>query len=657
MSSLLRSDEGARALRPRAGIAAAIGGVLLLACAVQLYRLQVLLGGVYEERSRANFIKELVVPADRGSILDRRGRVLVDNRASFEVLLTPAFCQPCGEVIRRLAKYLSLPPEEVARVRAAARAASGLERFRGFKVKVDIGRDELDLILAHKERLAGVDVEGVPHRNYKVSPDFSHVVGYLSEATPGELKRHPRWRRGDYVGRRGLEQEFERWLRGTDGRQRVVVDARGDRLGESADRAFIPKGRRFVAPVAGDNLVLSIDQRLQQTAERHFPGRAGAVVAVEVETGFLLAVVSRPGYDPNQLTGRISRAELQAISADPLQPLIFKVDQQQYHPGSTMKPIVALAGLEEGVLHPGTRVTCRGGLRFGGRFWRCWRKQGHGTLDLRNAIIHSCDTYFYTAGARLGLDRIARWGLLLGLGAPTGLGLGPEAPGVMPTEDWYRRHVPGGYVPGAALNAAIGQGAVNVTPLQLAMAYAAIANGGTLYRPQIVRRIERPDGSVVKAFGPVAVRQIGADPSTIAFLHDALAGVVNTPGGTAWRSRLPDVVMAGKTGTAQVVAMGKTVKHEEELSYWQRDHAWFASFAPAGDPQIAVVVLNEHGGEGAQGSAPTAAAVIEKYFQLQREDQGRGVEVPGAPAVDGGRPRARPVSLGQGEVGGAAPAP
>ncbi len=616
--TLGRSSTG-RDLKRRAlwlGLAM-MSGLLLLT--VRLYRLQVIQGDEYAAKSVSNFVKEIRIRADRGNIKDRRGEVLVDSRPSFDVFVTPAFCEHCNEeVLPRLAAWLRWDEANRTRVEALLQAAKKSAPFQSVPVQLDLTRDELDTLAAHKTELPGVDWPAVPHRHYRAGSVLSHVVGYMNEISQEELERAPAgsaYALGDFVGRRGVERYFERELRGTDGARREVVNARGETIQELSDLLV---GRTPVQPRPGDTVVLSLDMRLQAEAERAFPGVAGAVVAMDARTGFILAVVSRPGFDPNLLTGRVTAAQMAELARDPLQPMIFRPTQQHYSPGSTFKVVTALAALHNHVLTATSTVGCTGGYSLGARRWRCMGE--HGFMDVHNALQHSCDTFFYRLGDLLGLDPIAEMGRALGLGAPTGVGVVAEVPGIMPDSAYHDRVTPGGYTKGLALNSAIGQGDVNVTPLQLAVLYAALANGGQVFRPQLVRRIESPDGRTLREFQPEVVRDVPLEPEHQRLLLDALAAVVNEPGGTAYRSRLADIRFAGKTGTAQVATLGKVRLKESAMTFMQRDHAWFAAIAPVEEPELVVVVLNEHGGHGASDAAPTAAAIIEKFFELKRAD-------------------------------------
>jgi len=648
--------------RPHAQWAALVVAATFLVILGRLYQLQILRGDEYKGRADENFVKELRVPADRGLILDRNGRILVDERPSYDVTLTPWFCgKQCGEVLARLGAVLSLSPEEAQRAEERLQGARGLTRFRPFTVKVDIGRDELDVVEASRVPgggLPGVDVIPAPHRNYRHGTSSAHLFGYMNEVGAEELERvnaelpdeDQPYQPGDYIGRRGLERRFEKELRGVDGRRRVAVDARGNAKGEEVERELIPEAQRFLASSPGDNLVLSLDWRLQEFAEKTFPGTAGVVLAMDARTGFLLALVSRPAPDPNKLSGRITRQELAAIHSDPLQPELFRAIQQHYFPGSTFKVVTAVAALEEGLFRPGATIYCPGHFMLGRYRWRCDKESGHGSVDLEHALGASCDVFFYTLGEKLGADRIARWGGGLGLGRPTGFDVGGETPGVLPDAAWHDRHVPGGYQRGMAVNIAIGQGDVRVTPMQQLVLYAALATG-TVWRPQAVLRVEDEKGELLREFAPDARGKLPMKPETREAVLEGLAAAVNKPFGTAYGTRLKDlgVEMVGKTGTAQVVKLGARRLKAHQVAYFERDHAWFAAFAPRQDPEIVVVVLNEHSGFGASNAAPTAAAVVRKWLELRAQDAAgrRGTAGPGEPPP--APPAAAPPARGKGK--------
>jgi penicillin-binding protein 2 len=629
---LIRRDaEDIREIRPRAAFGALVCICALLVIVVRLYQLQILRGDDYTLQASANFRKSLPVPADRGLIKDRRGRALVENRPSFDVFMTPAFCKgkDRDEVIARLKEYLKLTPEDVERIKADYQKSwlnkDKLDRFRPFLVDLDIERDLVDVLESHKTEMSCIDLRPQPHRVYRAHASLGHVLGYMSEVTPDEMDEHSEYRHGQTIGRRGLERRWERELRGSDGKEVFAVDAKGRELDKDTRESLIPESERLVGATPGNNIVLSIDERLQEAADAAFPGRAGAVVVMEAKTGFILAMVSRPSFDPNKMSGRISRNELALVNNDPLKPMLNRVMNENYHPGSTFKVVTSLAGLESGVIGPGNTIFCNGGYTMGNHRWRCDKPDGHGALNIEKALQFSCDVFYYAVGDKAGLDALSIMAHRLGFGQPTGLDLGREITGIIPDSKSITPEA--GSARAQAINAAIGQGEVNVTPLQQAVAYAAIANGGNVFKPQIIRRIEAPDGRVLRTFQPELDLangnggKLGVKESSLAAVRAGLVAVVNEPGGTAYRTRLQDIKLAGKTGTAQVMKLGQKQKLDPTTQeFLSRDHAWFASFAPADDPEIVVVVLNEHGGWGAEAAAPAAARVTYSYFRLKKEE-------------------------------------
>ncbi len=600
-----------------------VAGLLVLS--INLYRLMVVRYEEFNALSVDNQFKDVRLRAPRGLIRDRRGEVLVDARPSLDIFITPAFCQKCAvEVLPRIAEVLQWDEEQRLKVEAMVKAAHGPQRYQPLIAAVDISRDEFDQLLAKQFLLPGVDLEPVPHRSYRAGPTLAHILGYMNEITQDEITKlngmveRPPYALGDYIGRRGVERSFEHAIRGNDGWVKHVVNARGEVMRDV--RGNILRGGQSEAPTPGKNVVLSLDARLQAEAERAFPGTAGAVIAMETKTGFIRAMVSRPAFDPNEMTGRVSPKRLAQLNQDPLQPMVFRAGAEHYHPGSTFKVVTLMAALQSGVMTPTSTVNCSGGYTLGSRRWRCHNERGHGTVDARRALQVSCDTYFYRSADLMGIDPIATMGKLFGLGAVANLGVAAEVPGVMPDSTYHQKFTPGGYTKGMALNTAIGQGDVNVTPLQLAILYSAVANKGHVFQPQIVARIESAEGRVLEAFAPKQVREIPMTDEQHRLIVDALVAVVNEPGGTAFRTRSADYTIAGKTGTAQVAKLGTVRLKKEQMDYFERDHAWFAAFAPAEDPELTVIVLNEHGGHGGSDAAPTAAAVFTKYFELKKAD-------------------------------------
>jgi penicillin-binding protein 2 len=473
----------------------------------------------------------------------------------------------------------------------------------------DISRDDLGRLETHKSELDGVSIVARAHRNYLHNNLAAHVLGYLNEVTAEELERDKGsiYQPGDLIGRFGVERMYEDQLRGVPGKVKVVVDAKGRRK-SAAEMDELLEGERRIEPQPGHNLILTIDIEVQRLVERALRRYASAAaVVLEVNTGRVLASASKPSFDPNSLTGRISREEYKRLMEDPYRPLLDKVYREHYFPGSTYKVIPAITALSEGLVDPEERVECIGWHSFGRRTFRC--SHAHDKTDIEKAIVESCNVYFYTLAERVGMDRMAHYAHLFGLGAPTGLGLNGEVSGFIPTKAWYaRRKQP--FRIGFTLNAAIGQGNTKATPIQIANLYATIANGGTLYLPQIVERIETNEKTTVLTFRPRVRRRIKIDPETLALIRRSLKGVVNNEGGTAYDARLEGISVSGKTGTAQVsrrIKKGKTI--------WLADHSWFAAYAPSERPVIAVAVLVEHGGRAARVAAPVAMEIIRGYFR------------------------------------------
>jgi penicillin-binding protein 2 len=445
----------------------------------------------------------------------------------------------------------------------------------------------------------------------------------MNEVSGEELrgKKDEGYHAGDLVGRTGIERQWEGYLRGRAGFEKIVVDRRG--LPKTDIRDLI-EGPVKQPAVPGNNVFLTIDVDVQRIAERALRAHnAAAAVVMDVDTGRLLALVSKPGFDPNEMSGHLSAEAEQRILSDRFRPLRDKTLNETYYPGSTFKPVSALAALEDKLITPDDKTKCKGSYELGRRRFKCTKT--HLTVALYDAIVQSCNVYFYEIGARPGMmDRLAKYGADMGLGAPTGLGLNGEEGGFMPTEAWYReqkRDNPKaeGFQVGHALNAVIGQGSTRVTLLQMVTLYTAIANGGKLWLPQIVERIESPDQQVLEEFAPRVRRELSVSPDNLAILRQGLVGVVNESKGTAYKVRPHDIQVAGKTGTAQVRRIAR--RGEAISSYEQNDHAWFVGFAPAGRPRIAFAVLIEHGGHGGEVAAPVAMEIVHGYFETVAPDQ------------------------------------
>ena len=592
------------ALRRRIALCSAVVvlGVLLLA--LRLWDLQVIRGEQMAALSENNRIRLRRVPATRGRVVDRNGKVLIDSQASFDAVIVPEDAHDLPAAVEMLAQFLH---QSAGETHATLDRAAGRPPFQEVLVKRNLDFDQVAALETHQLELPGVSLRITPSRNYPYGPVLAHVLGYVGEATQEELDRDPQYRPGDVVGKAGLEKAWEPYLRGVHGGQQVEVDALGRELRVLDEEEAI----------AGHTLVLSVDLDLQQAAEAALGDEAGAIVALDPHNGDVLAMVSRPAFDPNEFTGGIKPERWRDLTQAPRHPLNARATQGQYPPGSTFKIIMATAALEEGVVNPFTHIHCSGHLQFGTHDFRCWKKGGHGSMDVHSALVNSCDVFFYQVGERLGIDTIARYAREFGLGAPTGIETGNERGGVIPDSDWKKRVFKQPWFAGETLSAAIGQGYVTATPLQMAEAAATIATG-VRYKPRLVERVEAIDGSIVQTTEPHVAGKLSVRPTVLKQVQDALVDVVAH--GTGKKAALRDVTVAGKTGTSQVVTLGAERIPAAKLKWEQRDHAWFVAYAPAEDPQIAIATLVEHAeGGGGAVAAPVTKQVLEAFFRLREE--------------------------------------
>jgi penicillin-binding protein 2 len=452
--------------------------------------------------------------------------------------------------------------------------------------------------------------EGQPDDGDDATGFAAHLFGYVGEANLAESKRLANYHLGDVIGKFGVEKRWETKLRGRHGGQLIEVDANGQRL-----QVLEEKEAKI-----GDSLVLTIDAGLQLAAESALVGKEGAVVVLGVNSGEVLAMASHPAFDPNVFSRGIRRSEWQALVGDPLRPLNNRAIQGQYPPGSTFKVIMAAAALEKGVVTPATRFHCSGSLQFGRHRFRCWRRRGHGSQNLQQAIAHSCDVYFYQVGQRLGIQNIADYARLFGMGKPLGVGLDHEASGLIPDASWKKKFLKSDWLAGETLSVVIGQGYVTATPLQMAVVAATVANGGIVYRPHVVKQTLGVGGEVLKDYAPEVITMTGIAPDILQLVRDGMRDVVNSPGATGGRAKLANIVVAGKTGTSQVIS--GTRGKGKILPRQYRDHAWFIAFAPYEAPEVAVACLIEHAGAGGgQVAAPVVRQVLEAYFKITRSDK------------------------------------
>jgi len=566
------------------------------------WHMQIMKGKYYRELAENNRIRSVIVPPLRGIIYDRNGEVMAKNVASFNIGLVLADIKDLELTLEKLAPVTGLSLNEM---KERIEDNKNYDPFSPLIIKDDISMKEVALIESRKWFLPGVLVVVEGRREYPHMDSAAHLLGYVGEVSRSQLKEteYESELPGRIIGQYGIEKVYDKFLRGSVGRKNIEVDATG------RERRVL----NIVEPVSGDNIILSVDIRLQKMAEEALGERRGAVVAMETGTGEILALASNPAFDPNLLSRRLSPKVWHEIVNDPAFPLNNRATQGTYPPGSVFKIVMSAGGLEEGLIDNRARISCSGGMHFGNRVFRDWKAEGHGSVDLNKAIVESCDVYFYQLGNRMGVDTIEKYASLFGLGDVTGIDLPSEKKGLVPSTKWKLEARKERWYPGETLSVSIGQGYMSVTPLQQAVMINTVANSGILVRPRILKGIIPEgfsDGKRVYQFPTVEIRKTGIHENTLKIIKDALKGVVYNPGGTGGAARSSLTEIAGKTGTAQAVGrrfQGDTTRFN--------DHAWFAAFAPVDKPEITVVVLVEHGGHGGAEAAPVAKKIIEEYVK------------------------------------------
>src|SRR5262245_5225042 len=594
----MRIYEDLRNVQSRLAVVQSVVVGLFVLLLIQFWNLQVVRGRYFRALAENNRSRAVALAAPRGTLLDRDGRVLVETRPSFNLLLNTEHAESVDRVVVRLAHALQVGEAQI-RERLARRTL-----FRPPIVKADATLADVAAWEARRYELGEVSLEVVPLRSYPLAPAAAHALGRVGEISDKQLQlpEFEGLEPGALVGQAGLESQYNRQLMGEDGYRRVIVNSRGLEVLEAERKP----------PKEGPNLTLTLDSRLQEAMDRAFRGKAGSAVALDPETGEILAMTSTPAYDPNQFTTGIDPVVWGRLARDPDTPLMNRVIQGTYAPGSTFKIIMATAGLEEGVITPTTTHYCPGYLSIYGTVFRCHRAGGHGIVNVHQALQQSCNVFFYQVGKALEISRIAAYAKRLGLGTATGVDLPHEVSGLMPSPEWKLRTQKVQWFGGETISVAIGQGQVSATPLQMARVISAIANGGRLVSPHLVKKI---GGEAVASPPPV---DLGLKPSTIEVVRSGLQAVLE--GRTGWRARLPGVTVCGKTGTAQVVGKARLEKTPGAIAI--KPHGWFVSFAPADHPRIALAVLVEHAGSGGEGAAPVAHEILAAFFGLAGSSPG-----------------------------------
>jgi penicillin-binding protein 2 len=584
----------------KVGLVLAIGVL-----AIRLWSLQIREGSYYRDLSVNNRTRSVLLEPARGLIYDRNGVLLANNAPSFNLYVTLEDVKDREALVEGLVRLIGLDETRVRR-KLSERGSKLAPR----KIKGGLTLREAALIESHRLDLPGVMIQAESQRNYFLGSVAAHAIGYVGEISAEQLERSEddNLHQGSIVGQYGVEKTYDVPLRGRPGQKTIEVDALGH------EKRVVATGK----PEAGDDVYLTIDVRLQQLAEELLGEEAGAIVAIDPANGEVLALASRPAFDPNMLSRDLTAKQWEEVIRDEGRPLTNRATQGQYPPGSTFKIVMAAAALDTKTVTPHTKIRCTGGYQFGKRLFKDWKAGGHGPMDVRQAIVHSCDVFFYTVGQRMGIDAIASYAAQFGLGRETGLDLPSERGGIVPSSAWKEkvRHEP--WWPGETVSASIGQGYVTVTPLQMVQLTAIVANGGVVLRPRLVQGVRERATGAYRELPAIETGRMTVRSETLALIQEAMAGVVTH--GTATRAKSALVSIAGKTGTAQIVALRNGPEKDTPKKF--RDHAWFVSYAPVESPRIAVAVLLEHMGHGGTAAAPLAKQLIEAYVKLASPEPG-----------------------------------
>jgi len=590
----MRIYEDLRAVQTRVTVIQYVAVALVAFLMIAFWHLQVVRGRYYRNLAENNRRRNVPIAAPRGILRDRNAAILVDNRPSFNVVLSPEQTLNLDRTIGKLSHLLQIG-EAPIREKLPRRGAPP----RDIVVKADASRADVAAIEARRLEFPEMAIHVVPLRSYPLGAAAAHVLGYVGEIRGDQLQRanYHGATAGDIVGQFGIEERYNSELMGKDGLRVVIVNSRGAEVGEDKELSS--------APAVGPSVTLTLDAGLQSVLERAFAGRSGAAVAIDPNNGEILAMTSVPAFNPNDFAVGIDAAGFRRLQNDPEKPFVNRVTQGIYPPGSTFKLATAIAALEERVITPETRIHCSGIYEKYGRVYHCHELGPHGSVNIEQAITASCNVFFYEVGVRLEIDRLARYAKMLGLGIPTGIDLPSEAAGVMPSREWKRERRGEDWYPGETPMVAIGQ-LSTVTAMQLARVVAAAATGKRV-TPHLVKSV---GGKNVPVTSPL---DLGFRPETLQVVHRGMRGVTS-PGGTGWRAGLPGVPVCGKTGTAQVVGKARLAK---DSSADVQPHGWFIGFAPAENPTIAVAILVEHAGGGGKAAAPIAQQLFAHYLGVK----------------------------------------
>lgn len=554
--------------------------VLFAVLTARLWYIQTIRGHKYSTLSQKNSIRLMSLRSSRGEIADRNGIVIAANRPGFNVM-----------VFRSKKNANNAQFDKLFTLLGVNKKLSDFPIKRFSAVKKNVEWEEVCRIEERKSELPGLRIEIQPKRYYPGGQKAAHMLGYVGEISEKEIKNMSteNYRTGGIIGKSGIEKNSEQWLRGTDGGKQVLVNAKGHQIETLGCKE----------PVPGSNIFLTIDYKIQKIAEEAIGNKRGSIVVMDPRNGKILGMVSRPAFDLNIFTKPISRKEWKKLNTGKHSVFINRAIQGEYPPASTFKVVDAIAALEEGLIGSCSTFTCTGSLQVGNRTFRCWKRGGHGTLNIIEGIVNSCDVFFYQLGRRVGPEKIALYAKKLGLNEPTGIDIPGEKRGLIPDPSWKKHKFGTSWYPGDTANMSIGQGYVLTTPIQMANVFCTIANGGTLYKPYIVKRILSADGKLIKETSPHIIRELHLKPQTIKILIDALSSVVSR--GTGYKAKVKGIKVAGKTGTSE--------------NPHGADHAWFIGFAPVDEPEICVCVMLENAGQGSSAAAPLCGRIIKEALK------------------------------------------
>jgi len=585
---------------------------------IRLWYLQIYKGDEFYKYSVQNRLRKETVKAPRGMIFSRNNQLLVQNVPRFDAIIVPQYLTNKKETLSKLSKILDMSEKSINSI---LKKNAYQARYRPVIIKKNISQKEVAVIETENSKMPGVSVQTFIAREYADKEIGSHALGYISEISQSKIRTfrdrdNYDYKLGDFIGQAGIEKNFDLDLRGEDGYQFMEVDARG-RMKRLIGGKNLFAGIENKPATPGDNIRLTIDRDMQRTAYESLEGKVGAAVAVDVNTGEILAMVSRPSFDPTEFSRGITRERWNKLSRDEHKPMTDRTIQEHYSPGSTFKTFTAIAALEEKIVTPTQEVSCPPTFRLGRRVFHDWKRNGHGPTDIYKSLRRSVDVYFYKIATKLDIDDLYKYAEQFGFNSKTGVPLPREIPGLLPNKEWKLKKTGEPWQKGETLSCVIGQSYVLATPIQLAMAYATIANGGKLMQPHLIKEIFSSDGTIKKKFSPKVVNTVTVSQDSLEHVKKGLYQVVNHRKGTAWWYRGRGIRMAGKSGTSQVRSMSKKELFSRcvDMPYEDRHHGIFVAFAPFDNPKVAVAAVVEHGCSGSGAAAPVVRNVTETYMK------------------------------------------